>query len=94
MVSESGELILKNKEIAKIFNDRFGSIIKNLGWNHWDDHSLSLTNSSNRIENIIKRYKNHPSIRKIKANFNSVCIFSFQPVCVDDVKTVIKDLKK
>ena len=57
------------------------------------DHSLSPTKSSNRIENIIKRYKNHPSIRKIKANFNSVCIFSFQPVCVDDVKTVIQDLK-
>ena len=93
MLSENGELILKYKEIANIFNDRFGSIVENLGLDHWDGHSLSPTKSSDRIENIIKRYKNHPSIRKIKANFNSVCIFSFQPVCVDDVKTVIQDLK-
>ena len=87
------ESILKYKEIGNIFNDHFGSIVENLGLDQWDDHSLSLTKSSDRIENIIKRYKNHPSIRNIKANFNSVCIFSFQPVCVDDVKTVIPDLK-
>ena len=93
MLSENGELILKNKEIANIFNDHFGSIVENLGLDHWDDHSLSPTKSSDTIENIIKRYKNHPSTRNIKANFNSVCIFSFQPICVDDVKTVIKDLK-
>ena len=93
MFNENGELILKNNEIVNIFNDQFGSFVENLGLDHWDDHSLSPTKSSDRIENIIKRYKNHPSIRNIKANFNSVCIFSFQPVCVDDVKTVIQDLK-
>ena len=93
MLSENGELILKNKEIANVFNDHFGYIVENLGLDHWDDHSLSPTKSFDRTENIIKRYKNHPSIRNIKANFNSVCIFSFQPVCVDEVKTVIQDLK-
>ena len=94
MLSENGELILKNKELANIFNDHFGSIVENLSLDHWDDHSLSPTKSSDRIENIIKRYKNQPSIRNIKANFNSVCILSFQLVCVDDVKAFIKDLKK
>ena len=93
MLSENGELILKNKEIANIFNDNFGSIVNNLGFCYWDDHSLSPTKSSDMIENIIKRYKNHLSIRNIRANFNSVCIFSFQPVCVDDVKIFIQDLK-
>ena len=93
MLSENGELILKNKEIANIFNDHFGSSVENLRLDHWDYHSLSPTKSSDRIENIIRRYKNHPSFRNIKANFNSVCIFSFQPVCVDDFKTVIQNLK-
>ena len=93
MFSENGEIILKNKEIANIFNDYFESIVKHLGVNHWDDHSLSPRKNSDRLENIIKQYKNHPSTRNIKANFNSVCIFSFQPVCVADVKTVIQDLK-
>ena len=92
MLSENGELILKNMEIVNIFNDHFGSIVENLGLDHWDDHSLSPTKSSDRIENIIKWYKTNPSIRN-KANFNSVRIFSFQPVCVDDVKINIQDLK-
>ena len=93
MLSENGELILKSKEIANIFNDHFGSIVENLGLDHWDDHSLSRTKSSDRIENIIKRHKNHPSIRNIKTTFNSVFIFSFQPLFVDDVKTVIQNSK-
>ena len=93
MLSENGELILKNKEIANTFNDHFGSIVDNLGLDHWDDHSLSPTKGDDRIDNIIKRYKNHPSIKNIKAKFNSVHIFSFHPVSVDDVKTVIRDLK-
>ena len=55
MLSENGELILKNKETANIFNDHFGSIVENLGLDHWDDHFLSLAKSSDSIENIIKR---------------------------------------
>ena len=93
MLSENGELILKNKEIANTFNDHFGSIVDSLGLDRWDDHSLSPTKGDDRIDNIIKRYKNHPSIKNIKAKFNSARIFSFQPVSVDDVKTVIRDLK-
>ena len=83
MLSENGELILKNKEIANTFNDDFGSIVDNLDLDHWDDHSLSPTKGDDRIDNIIKRYKNHHSIKNIKAKFNSVRIFSFQPVFQD-----------
>ena len=93
MLSENRQLILKNKEIANTFNDHFGSIVDNLGLDHWHDHSLSPTKGDGRIDNIIKRYKNHPSIKNIKTKFKSVRIFSFQPVSVDDVKTVIRDLK-
>ena len=57
VLSENGELILKSDEMANIFNDYFGSIVENLDLNHWDDHSLSPTKSSDRTENIIKRYK-------------------------------------
>ena len=93
MLSENGELILKNKKIANTFNDHFRSIVVNLDLDHWEDHSVSPTKGVDRIDNIIKRYKNHPSIKNIKAKCNSVRIFSFQPISVDDVKTVIRDLK-
>ena len=71
MLSKNGESILKNKEIANTFNDHFGSIVNNLGLDHWDDHSLSPTIDFDRINNIIKEYKNHPSIKNIRAKPNS-----------------------
>ena len=93
MLIENGELILKNKEIANTFNDHFGSIVDSLSLDHWDDHFLSPTIFSDWIDNIIKRYKNHPRLKNIKAKFNSFRSFSFQPVFMEEVKTVIRDLK-
>ena len=76
MLSENGELIVKIKEIGNIFNDHFGYIVDKLGLDHWEDHSLSPTIGSDRIDKIIKWYKNHPSIKSIKAKFNSFRSFS------------------
>ena len=87
MLSENGELILKNKKIANTFHDHFGSIVDKLSLDQWDDHSLSPTMGSDRIDNI-KQYKNHPSIKNIKAKFNSFCNFSFQLVFMEEVKIV------
>ena len=61
MLSENGELILKNKEIATNFNDHFGSIVDNLGSDHWDDYSLSQTIGSDRSDNITKGIKTTPA---------------------------------
>ena len=54
MLNENGELILKNKEIANTINDNFGSIVDKLSLDHWDDHYLSPTKGSDKIDNIIK----------------------------------------
>ena len=92
MLSENGELILKNKEIANIFNDHFGFIVDKLSLDQWNDHSLLPTMDFDRI-NKIKRYKNHPSIKNIKAKLNSFRSSSFEPVLIEEVKTVIRDMK-
>ena len=93
MLNENGELILKNMEIANTFNHHYGTIVDNLSLDHWDDHSLSTTMGSDKIDNIIKRYKNHPSIKNIKAKFNSFCSFSFQSGVLEETKRVIRDIK-
>ena len=49
MLSENGELILKSKETANTFNDHFGSIVDNLGLDHWDNNSLSPTKGFDRL---------------------------------------------
>ena len=68
-------------------------IVDSLALDHWDDHSLSPTKGSGSIDNSIKRFKNHPSIKSIKVKFNSVRSFSFQSVFLDEVKTVTRDMK-
>ena len=61
MLSDNGELILKNKQIANTFNDHFGSIVNNLGLDHWDDHFLSPTIGSDRIDNTSNGIKTTPT---------------------------------
>ena len=90
MLSKDGELFLKSKEIANAFNNHFESIV---GLDCRDGHSLSPRKGSDRIDNIIKRYKNHPSIKNIEAKFNSFRSFLFQSVFMDKGKTVSRDMK-
>ena len=80
MLNEDGELILKNKEIANTFNGYFASIVENLNLERWDEdsNSNSVLKHGNNVNDIIKKYNNHPSIKlsrkntKISINFHSV----------------------
>ena len=54
---------------------------------------LSPAKGSDSIDNIIKRFKNYPSIKSIKVKFNSVHSFSFQLIFLNEVKTVNGDMK-
>ena len=96
MLNEDGELILKNKEIANTFNDYFGSSVENLNPEHWDEdsNSYSVINHRNNVKDIIKTYINHPSIKNVKKKYKNIKNFSFRSVTTDEVKNVIKDLKR
>ena len=76
MLNEDGELILKNKEIANTFNDYFGSIVENLNLERWveDSNSNSVINHRNNVNDIIKKYNNHPSIKIIKKKNTKISI--------------------
>ena len=93
---EKGDIIFKNKEIANTFNEYFGSIVESLDLHVWTESScnvpLSYT-SDDDIDNILIKFANPPSIKTIKQNFDITSKFSFQPVSLNDVKQVIKDLK-
>ena len=75
MLSENKELLLHNKEILWTFDGHFGSIVNNLGLDHWNDNSLSLIQSLSMIE-IVRQSINHPNIKN-KTKCNSIRIFSF-----------------
>ena len=47
----------------------------------------------NYVNDIIKKYINHTSIKIIKEKYKNIDKFSFLQVTTDEVKEVIKDLK-
>ena len=94
VLNENGDLILKNEEIAKTFNDYFGAIVDNLDLHHWEDRTSSPSNTSDKINDIIKNYEKHPSICNIKTKYRGISNFSFRPVSVEEVKKIIRDLKR
>ena len=92
ILNENGNLILKNEEIAKTFNDYFGSIVENLNLHYWEDKNSVPSNSSNKI-NDIKNFESHPSIYNIKTKHRGISKFSFQPVTIEEVKNIVRTLK-
>ena len=46
------------------------------------------------MEDIIKKYINNTSIKNVKKKYKNMKNFSFRPVTTDEVKKVIKDLKR
>ena len=84
---------LKNEEIAKAFNDYFGSIVDNLYLHYWEDKTSSPRKTSDKINDINKNYEKHPSICNIKTKDRGISKFSFRPGSVEEVKKIIRDLK-
>ena len=91
ILSDKEGLILKEIEVAREFNIHFQSITSSQGLFKWPDSSESL-NEPDPIKSIVNKYKNHPSIRKIKSKYIIVKPFSFRPVTPKDVLDVISTL--
>ena len=93
VLNENGNLILKNEEIAKTFNDYFSAIVDNLNLHHWEDKTSPPSSTSDKINDIIKNYEKHPSICNIKTKYRGISNFSFRSVSVEEVKKIIHDLE-
>ena len=84
--------MLKNKEIANIFNKDVGSLVDNLGLDHWENHSLSWSKGFDMIINIIKRYKIIPTLNTAKENVAALAVSLFRQFLYD-VRKDIWELK-
>ena len=78
-LNESGEILTENMKIVKTFNSYFKSVTDSLELFDWP---LKSKVSYDKVQNIIKRFSNHPSIIKIKHKFKLKKKFSFQ--CVSE----------
>ena len=95
VLNGSGELVLKNKEIADTFNTYFGSVVDNLNLQHWNESfDMPLIGvRSKDLNYIINKYSNQPSTKIIKDNLRNAKKFAFQLGSTEDVKKVLKDLR-
>ena len=90
MLIEKDEILLKNKKIADVFNSYFDSVTDSLDLFSWSTQTDNK--NTDALQNILKRFHNHPSLIKIKRLVNNQAKFSFQTVSVHTVKEAIEGL--
>ena len=82
-------LLVSNDEIAKTFNKHFAETVETLSTFEWPSNNTDLLND--QLTAIIKKFRNHPSIIKLKSKYNFQENFSFKPVPVKYVENIIKN---
>ena len=90
MLIEKDEIALKNKKIADVLNSYFDSVMDSLDLFSWSTQTDNK--NTDALQNILKRFHNHPSLIKIKRLVNNQAKFSFQTVSVHTVKEAIEGL--
>ena len=68
-------MLVNNEEIAKTFNNHFAEMIEKLSTFEWSSKNDDLTKET--LTKIIKKFKNHPNIVKIKNQYLIQEKFSF-----------------
>ena len=89
-IVEKETLLINNDEIARTFNKHFAETVEKLNTFEWPSNNEDL--SEEALTKIIKKFRNRPSIVKIKSKYLTKEKFSFQPVSVKDVENIIKNI--
>ena len=89
---ENEKIIAKDGDIAETFNTYFSNIVKELGI---EEDGIEIGNHSiDNISRVISKYKNHPSILKIKENTIRGDKFTFDILQENDIFSKLQSLNK
>ena len=91
MLKENNRLITDEKEVATVMKTFFVNITESFDLKKDDDLSLNPISSEN-INDILEKHKNHPSVHKINQTFIANEKFSFKFVTEVQVKEVFMNL--
>ena len=89
-IVEKETLLVNNDEIAKTFNRDFAETVEKISTFEWPSKNEGLTKET--LTKIIKKFKNHPSIVKIKNKYLIKEKIFFELVSVTDVENDIKNI--
>ena len=65
-MNNSNKTISNNEELAEIFNKHFSKIVENLDIDETLASNIASSDITDPVFNAIKKYEDHPSIKKIK----------------------------
>ena len=78
-------MVTDDLKIAEIFNDYFANITQDLEITDTGAHLSPTIDIEDPIDKAVEKYKNHPSIKKIKECFTCSESFHFRQVTVEEV---------
>ena len=79
-------------KVADTFNEFFSTMVKELKIENDDNLLTDDIEETDPVLKAIKKYKNHPSILRIKSSFKHPKVFSFKYFNVEDVKRETNNL--
>ena len=89
---ENGDILSEEAKVADTFNEFFSNVVKELKIEKDDNLLTDVIEETDPVLKAIKKYKNHPSILRIKSSFKHPKVFSFKYFNVEDVKREINNL--
>ena len=92
MLIENDKMLLKNEEVGKVFNQYFGHITDSLDLYEFPDEKVC--EGLDDIDNIVYKFRNHPSIVKIKEQYKVKSNFSFRLATAEEIKAIIREINK
>ena len=95
IILENGVVTSDKKETAEKLNTCFIESVRNLDIESFvpeNIYDINSDNSMDGIDNIIMKYRSHPSILKIKDNVITSNIFEFKNVTSEEIENEIKQL--
>ena len=90
MLIENDKMLLKNEEVGKVFNQYFGHITDSLDLYEFPDEKV--WEGLDDIDNIVYKFRNHPSIVKIKEQYKFKSNFLFRLATTEEIKVIIRDI--
>ena len=94
-LNEDGVMVSEEKQLAHIFNDQYVNIVeKTTGAPpvSVQNSGLDVNNISITVNNIIKKFKNHPSIKAICENNKSLEPFHIPQPQLSDIQDILKSI--
>ena len=88
VILEGDEIFSNNLEVAEKLNNFFIEAVENLDIEHFEVDEVH-TESSDIIDDILRQYKEHPSILKINENVNLAGKFTFKDIGERNVNDAI-----